>query len=303
MVAATRHRTAWLHAFPPRTRDARRRGDGGGHMEPNRPAWRARAANPHEKTCAACRLGARRASQGLMRARSRFEFGEQRQYDFALDRDADGRERAAMMAGNAQPANPLAMFGCRVPDIGFPAVSRITRRQSAHDPIARDLGDDRSSRDRKAESIALNNGPHCATQRRRGIAIDECRIRSNPEDGDSARHRQQRCAQNVDAIDLEDARRADPDAGDPATRATLERLVARLALLDGQCFRIVELIAQPPWEVAGVEDHRSRENRTRERAAPRLVHATNQPLAAALDLEIRHRASPSASATTVEVEQ
>src|ERR1700745_3081734 len=79
----------------------------------------------------------------------------------------------------------------------------------------------------------------------------------------------------------------------------LERLVARLALLDGQCFRIVELIAQPPWEVAGVEDYRSRENRTRERGAPPPLPPTHQPLSAALRLATRAPASgpPPASST------
>jgi hypothetical protein len=55
--------------------------------------------------------------------------------------------------------------------------------------------------------------------------------------------------------------------------------------------------------VARIEDHRSRENWTRERAAPGLVYATYQASAAAFDFEIRHLASPLASATTVEVEQ
>jgi hypothetical protein len=65
-----------------------------------------------------------------------------------------------MMAGDAESADRLAVLLRRVSDIGLPAIAGIARRQTAHDPIARDLGDDRGRGDREAERVAFDNRLH-----------------------------------------------------------------------------------------------------------------------------------------------
>jgi len=52
---------------------------------------------------------------------------------------------------------------------------------------------------------------------------------------------------------------------------------------------IVELAAQQAAEAAAVEDHRAADHRPGERTAPASSTPQNQPRAAALDREIRHR--------------
>jgi hypothetical protein len=103
-----------------------------------------------------------------------------------------------------------------------------------------------------------------------------------------ARHRQQRRAQDVDAVDFVHAGRADPDPRGSAIDAPPERAVAGLALFAAQHLRIVELVAEHLWKTAGVENHGGRDYWSSERSPPGLVDAAHQPLAPAFKREIRH---------------
>ena len=119
-------------------------------------------------------------------------------------------------------------------------------------------------------------------------AVDERDIGADPEHVHGARHRQQRRAQDVDAVDFVHAGRADPDPRGSAIDAPPERAVAGLALFAGQHLRIVELVAEHLRETAGVENHGSRDYWSGERSPPGLVDAAHQPLAPAFKREIRH---------------
>ncbi len=221
--------------------------------------------------------------------RARRKRREQRQP--AGDGEPDRRERAAVMRRHAEPVDRRAVLARRVADIGLPAVPRIARRQIAHDPVAGHLGDDRGRGDRKAQRVTLDDGLHRAADGRRDGPVDQRDIGADPEPGDRARHRQQGRAQDVDAVDLARARRADPDARAAAVDAAPQNPPARLALLRRQCFRVVEAVAQRLGQPPRVEDHRGGDHRPGERPPPGLVDAAHEPLAAPLDREIRHRPS------------
>jgi hypothetical protein len=193
-----------------------------------------------------------------------------------------------MMAGDPQSVDRLAVLACRISDIGLPAISWVAQCQAAHDAVAGYLGDDGGGSDREAQRIAFDDGLDCGGDGRGDGAVDERHIGADPEHVHGARHRQQRRAQDVDAVDFVHAGRADPDPRGSAIDALPERAVASLALSAGQHLRIVELVAEHFRETAGVDDHRSRDHRAGKWPAPGLVDAAHQPLAPAFKREIRH---------------
>jgi len=196
------------------------------------------------------------------------------------------------MAGDAKPADRFAVLLRRVSDIGLPTITRVTGCQTAHDPIARDLGNDRGRGDREAERVALDHGLHGAGNRRCNSSVDERGIRAYRQHRHGARHRQQSRTQDVKAVYFGHARRADPDTGGTAIGASPERLIADFTLLPGQHLRIIKLAAQHFRKAAGLEDHRSGHHRPGERPASGLVDAAHQPVTLPLDREIRHPPPP-----------
>jgi len=197
-----------------------------------------------------------------------------------------------MMAGDTKAADRLTMGLGRISDVGLPTVAGVAGCEPAHDPVARHLGDDRSGGDREAERIAFDDGLHLAIDRRSDAAVNECDIGVDPEHGHGARHRQQRRAQDVDAVYFVHARRADPDASGAASGATSQRPIAVLALFDGEYLRIVEPIAQRLGEAAGIENYRGRDDRSGERPAPGLIDAAHQSFASPFERKIRHYPVP-----------
>ena len=193
-----------------------------------------------------------------------------------------------MMAGDPQSVDRRAVLACRISDIGIPAISWVAQCQAAHDAVACYLGDDGGGSDREAQRIAFDDVLDCGGDGRGDGAVDKRHIGADPEHVHGARHRQQRRAQNVDAVDFVHAGRADPDPRGSAIDALPERAVAGLALFAGQNLRIVELVAEHLRETAGVEDHRSRDHRPGKRPPPGLVDAAHQPLAPTFKREIRH---------------
>ena len=75
------------------------------------------------------------------------------------------------MAGDAELADRLAVLQRRVSDIGLPAITGISGRQTAHDPIACDLCDHRSGSNREAERVSFDDGLHRAGNRRGNGAV------------------------------------------------------------------------------------------------------------------------------------
>jgi len=197
-----------------------------------------------------------------------------------------------MMAGDAEAADRLAVLQCRVSDIGLPAITGIPGCETTHDPVARDLRDDRGGGDREAERVAFDDGLHGTSDRRGDYAVDECGIGARPEHRHGARHRQQSRTQNIKTVNFERAGGADPDAGGAPLGAPLKRAVAGFPLLSGQGLRIVENAPQHFGKTVGIKNHGGRDHRPRQRPSPRLVDAAYQALAPSLDREIRHRPSP-----------
>jgi hypothetical protein len=193
-----------------------------------------------------------------------------------------------MMAGNTEPADCLTVLGCRVSDVGFPAIAGVARCQTTHDPIARHFGHNGSGSDREAQPVAFDHGLHRAGESWGGIAVDQRDIGEDPEHGHGARHRPKRRAQNIDAVDFVRTGRADANPGSTAISAASQRPIAGLALLDRQELRIVEPITQRFREAAGVENHGGRNDGSGERSPPGLINTGHYSLAPAFEREIRH---------------
>src|SRR5437588_12875662 len=62
------------------------------------------------------------------------------------------------MHGRAEAIQRLQMAGHAVTLVLLETVARTFLRQLAHQPVARDLGDDRSGRDRYDERVAADHG-------------------------------------------------------------------------------------------------------------------------------------------------
>jgi len=196
------------------------------------------------------------------------------------------------MTGDTELANRLGVFLCRVSDIGLPAITRIAVCQTMHNPIARDLGDNGGGGDREAQPVAFDDSLHRASERRSNGAIHKRSVRAHPENRDRAGHRQQRRAQNVEAVNFNCARRANADMSSATVDTVSKRTVAALALHSRQHLRIIEPVAQHFWEPAGLEDYCGGDDGPSQRPAPGLVDTAHQTAASPLDREIRHRLFP-----------
>jgi len=175
------------------------------------------------------------------------------------------------------------MLRRRVADIALPAIAGIAPSQLAHDLVARHLGDDRGGGDRQAPPVAADHRPRRAGQGRRDIAVDQRGVGHDAERAHGALHRQQRGAQDVDAVDLAHAGGADADDG-----AAPDRQAIFVALLGAQHLRIVDAPAQRARHVIEVEHDRRRHHRSGERAAADLVDAADDAAAFILEGEIGH---------------
>ena len=94
--------------------------------------------------------------------------------------------------------------------------------------------------------------------------------RAQPERGNGPRHREVARAQDIDAVDLANARRAHTD---PRTRQ--QSAVARLAHVSAQQFGIVQSLGQFGGKAGAVDNHRRGDDRAGERPASSLVNAAH----------------------------
>src|SRR6202040_3244651 len=86
--------------------------------------------------------------------------------DFTFDRDRlmsfprryNRCKKPAVMHGGSEPMQRLEMLRHAVALVGFETIARAILRQLAHQPVARDLGDDRRRRDRDDQSVAADHG-------------------------------------------------------------------------------------------------------------------------------------------------
>lgn len=93
-----------------------------------------------------------------------------------------------------------------VATVPFPTVPIVAFRERGHEPVARDLGNDRSTGDRVALGVSLHHRSVCNRQRTEWLAIDQDMIRRDAESLSNAieraSHREDRGMIDVDAIDF-----------------------------------------------------------------------------------------------------
>ena len=147
--------------------------------------------------------------------------------------------------------------------VGFPAKAGKIARLCNHEAVAMLLRDDARRRNARVERIAADDRARAVPPFGKAVAIDENLVRVKPQSLDRARHRQQGRLQDVDAVDLRDARLADAPAA-----ARLDLDFEFTAAFRGQFLAVVE-----PRDTALAEQHRRRDDRPRERPAASLVDA------------------------------
>ena len=138
-----------------------------------------------------------------------------------------------------------------------------------HDPIARDLRDDARRGDAEAQRVATDEGGLLDRKWAHGEAINEHMLRLRSELRDGAAHRLVRRAEDVQPIDLV----ALDDRVRPAdVAARRDFRENRIAPALGELLRVVQQIVPESRR----QNHRRRDDRPRERAAPGLIHARHK---------------------------
>src|SRR5204862_2046729 len=145
-------------------------------------------------------------------------------------------EAAPVVRTRAMLAQRAQVLGRRVALVAVEAVLRMLRVQLHAETVAVHLGDDRRRRDRANLCIAADDGANRHRQLRPLVAVDEDDLRLLGETLYGAPHRQQRRMQDVERVDLGDARRRDADAD----RALPDLAVEPLALFGAEQLRIVQ---------------------------------------------------------------
>src|SRR5262249_33562060 len=158
-----------------------------------------------------------------------------------------------------------------VADVLRKAVRRIERVETAHQPVARHLRDDRRRRDRGTLLVAVDNGHVLGRSRAETEAVDETGVRG----GERLEHRPEPCeVRVVEAVSV-DVRRRD-DAYGYAFRARDDSVEQLLAAIVRALLRVVEEGERPDAvlaERAVVEQNAGNDERACERSASSLVRA------------------------------
>ena len=93
-----------------------------------------------------------------------------------------------------------------VPDVARPGICRVSLGERVHEPVARDLRDDRRARDRVAPGVAPDDGRVHAAEQADRLAVDEHVVRGVAEagghPGQGTPHRQRRGVVDVQPVDL-----------------------------------------------------------------------------------------------------
>ena len=175
------------------------------------------------------------------------------------------------------------MLGRGVANVLCEAPARMQSVRVTHVAVARDLGDDRRRRDRRAGGVAVDDRALRALEFRNREAVDQ----AHHFPGDAARHGDDRGAQGCQVgpvqaagVDPADAARDHRDAGRGAQHAR-EQLLARLL---GVLLGVVERCERTQirgGERLVVEQHAGRHQRPRQRTATGLIRAGHQPHAEA----------------------
>jgi hypothetical protein len=176
------------------------------------------------------------------------------------------------------------MLGRGVALVLAEAVLRIELVEADHHRVAPHLGENRRSADADAARIAVDDRFEAAVQRqaherRTAIAIDLHVRRPHAQAEQRAPHRQVGRLQDIERVDFLDVGPRDrPGQG---AAADLDRKL--LALLGLDDLGVADAADAPPR----VEDHRSRDDRSGQRAAPRFVDAGAQAGGGKIETHLR----------------
>src|SRR6185369_13799816 len=199
----------------------------------------------------------------------------------------DWGEAPAMERRWAEAGERIAMIGRAIALVAGPAIARMLKVIGDHHGIPLMLGDDRGSRDRKAERIAVHHRTRLIAPARQGVAVDEHVARLGCQRLDRARHRQHRRPKDIELIDL-------LNGGDAEANLRLQPdLAAQIGpALGAELLAVVDPLRHPP----PVEDHRRRYDRAGKWPPARLVDADDGHDMLLLDREAgRHQASSSST--------
>ena len=152
-----------------------------------------------------------------------------------LSRNRDRRKAAAVMDGGAEPLQRREMFRHRIAHMALEAVARMGGADLHHQPVARDLGDDRGGRDRQHQGVARDHRLAVAGHLDAVAAVDIDELRPAGQGDDRLRQRPQRGLQDIVAINARGRAEGDADLGGRADAA-----IELLAFLAGQLLGIVE---------------------------------------------------------------
>jgi hypothetical protein len=157
-----------------------------------------------------------------------------------------------------------------VAGIVLPTISWVLAVQLPHHLVARDFRENRGGRDRVRQMVALDDGGLFARQARLHVAVDQGEGWLDRQGLERAPHGHEGGAQDVEAVDLLDARLAQrPDRLDPQLDRDL------FAHLGRQALGVIERAEQPSREPAERQDRRAGDHRPRQRPTPRLVDAAD----------------------------
>lgn len=155
----------------------------------------------------------------------------------------------------------------------------MVARQFGHDPIARDLGDNRRGGDGETDLVAPDDAFRRTIEPRGRLqTVDQNQARRLRQGRHRARHRGQGRAQYIEFVDLGDRRLADADDG-----AFHQRVMEHGAAAAAQAFRIVDAAGH----IVMIEDDGGGDHGAGPRPPSRLVDAGDD--AAGLELERKMR--------------
>ena len=172
------------------------------------------------------------------------------------------------MDGRAEPVQRAEMLRHAVAHVALEAVAGMRRAEPHHQPVARDLGDDRGGGNRQHQRVAGDDRLAVAAGVDPVAAVDEHQLGPHRQRPHRARQRPERGLQDIVAVDARGRAEGNRDLGGGANPP-----VELLALRRRQLLGIVE----PARDALGVEHDGGGDHRAGQRPAPRLVAAGNRP--------------------------
>ena len=90
----------------------------------------------------------------------------------------DRRESAAMVDGRSEPRQGIEVLGHAVTHMALESIARMRQAEPRHQAVARHLGDNRGSRDRRHKGVTADNRIAVASDSDAIAAIDQDELRA-----------------------------------------------------------------------------------------------------------------------------